>query len=65
MVKDGCLYQTSEKVNRRSDNTVVLLSNECYGVIVKFIVDININQECVLLKLLKTKSVFPGKHKIF
>lgn len=64
MVKDGCLYLSSEKVNQRLDNTFVLLRNGSYANIFKFIVDWNTNQEYVLVQMLQTKTAFPRKHKV-
>lgn len=64
MVKDGCLYLSSEKVNARSDDTFVRICNGSYAQICKFIVDREMNQDYVLVKILKTKTAFPRNHKI-
>lgn len=62
MVKNGCVYLSSAKVNKRSDNTFVQLSNGLYGNIVSFIVDFNRKKEFVLLQVLETIAVFSNRY---
>ena len=45
MVKDGCLYASSLKVNIRSDNSVAQLIDGSFVIIEKFIVDVDNKKE--------------------
>ena len=65
MVRNGCLYLSCAQVNKRSDNTFVLLRNGSYGNVVKFIVDKENEKEFALLNMLKTTHTFRNKHTIF
>ncbi|XP_043481109.1 uncharacterized protein LOC122510490 [Leptopilina heterotoma] len=63
MVKNGCLYLSSERINQRSDNAFVLLHNGSYANIFKFIVDRELNKEYALVQVLRTKNAFSRNHR--
>ena len=65
MVRNGCLYLSCAKVNKRSDYTFVLLRNGSYDNVITFIVYKENEKEFVLLNMLKTTHTIRNKHTIF
>lgn len=66
MVKNGCLHLSNKKLNKRSDNTFVRLSDGSFGNIVEFIVDNNETRtEWVLLQILQTQPAFKNHHTAY
>ena len=52
---DGCLYATSEKVNKRSCNYYALLKDGTFIKILEFLVHYNNNQELLLCEVIETR----------
>lgn len=55
MVLDGCLYATSEKINRRSCNYYAQLSDERFIKILYFLVDTRSKTEWAVCEIVKTR----------
>lgn len=62
MVRNGCLYLSNIKINKRSDNTFVRLKNRSHGNIVSFVIDKETKRELVILQMLKTNPMFLDNH---
>ena len=63
LVKAGCLYVSSTKYNKRSDNAFAKLNNGSYVRIMEFIVDPEFRQEFTICHKLQTRPAFRGKQK--
>ena len=61
MVKNGCLYMSAVKCNKRSDNTFAKLSNGSYVNLIYFIVDSDNKKEYVIVKRIHTIDAFRNK----
>ena len=58
MVKNGCLYMSAVKCNKRSDNTFAKLSNGSYVNLIYFIEDSDNKKEYVIVKKIHTIDAF-------
>lgn len=65
MVKDSCLYQTSMKKNKRSNDSAAQLTDSRFIRILCFIVDSQTKQEITVCNLLHTHASFGNKYKVF
>ncbi|XP_031781767.1 uncharacterized protein LOC116416702 isoform X1 [Nasonia vitripennis] len=63
MVKDGCLYESSIKLKRRSNNSFAQLRNNTFIRILKFIVHDQTNQELTVCNLLNTRHRFTNHYR--
>ena len=61
MVKGGCLYLSSTKENRRSNNAFAKLIDGSYVEIIEFVVDKESTKEFVIVKQLRTRPAFTGQ----
>lgn len=55
-VKDGCIYATSQKINKRSNNSVAQLSDDTFVLIIKFIIDFDLEKQLIIYKQIKTRE---------
>lgn len=58
MVKDGCLFMSSSRINERLDNTYAMLSDNSYVRINCFIVDRSYNMEYTVVQNITVVNVF-------
>lgn len=63
VVKENCLYSSSLKINKRSDNTYAKLIDDTYVKIKEFIVDPRSNQEFLIYQKLRTRDAFRNEYK--
>lgn len=57
IVKNGCLFETSLKINQRSCNFYAQISNGNFVELVNFLVDINTKQEITVCKTINTRPI--------
>ena len=60
MVKDGCLYLSSTKDNKRSDNAFAKLFDGSYIKIVNFVIDPESKKHYDISHKLRTREIFKG-----
>lgn len=54
VIKDGCLYASSQKINERSDNSIVQMQDGQFAMILKYVCDEENQKEWVVFQILKT-----------
>ena len=64
MVKNGCLFLSSTKSNKRSDNAYVTLDNNTYVKVNDFIVDRSMGKEYTVVQKLVTTNAFGNDYKM-
>ena len=64
MVNEGCLYLSSTKNNKRSDNEFAQLLDGAYIKIVHFVLDPESKQAFAICYKLRTQAVFRGHYKV-
>ena len=63
MVKNGCLFMSSGKINKRSDNTYAMLSDNSYVKLNYFIVDVSSKVECTIVQKLRVVNALGDQYK--
>lgn len=64
IVKNGCLYSSSKRINQRSNHSFAQSTNGCYVKLNFFIVDSNNGKEYTIVQKVYTDNVFGEKCKM-